>query len=305
MQKRRKTYTFTPSSPVTLLGSTTYWVAAEGAGTWTLTSSFSEDGTSATGWSIADGYEFRTAGSASNFVTFGGSFQIRVNGTTVATTTSSDATLSALALEDASDDSAITISPVFASGTTSYTADPWITAWTRSRSTPTVNESNATVEYLASSDTEIADANSGKTGRQVSLSVGANTIKVKVTAQDATTTETYTVVVTRAANTPPTAAANTVMTDVGTAYAFTATDFGFVDADSDPLVSVKIVTVPTPGTLALGSTAVLADAVVTKADIDGRRCSPSRPWPARAAPAMRASTSRSTTARTTASTPTR
>ena len=56
-------------------------------------------------------------------------FQIRVNGTTVATTTSSDATLSALALENASDDSAITISPVFASGTTSYTADPWITAW--------------------------------------------------------------------------------------------------------------------------------------------------------------------------------
>ena len=38
------------------------------------------------------------------------------------TTTSSDATLSALALADASDDSAIAISPVFASGTTSYTA---------------------------------------------------------------------------------------------------------------------------------------------------------------------------------------
>ena len=64
---------------------------------------------------------------------------------------------------------------------------------------PTVNESNATVEYLDSSDTEIADANSGKTGHQVSLDEGANTIKVKVTAQDVTTTNTYTVVVTRAA----------------------------------------------------------------------------------------------------------
>ena len=265
----RKNYTFTPSSPVTLLGSTTYWVAAEGAGTWTLTSSFSEDGTPATGWSIANGYEFRTAGSASNFVSFSGSFQIRVNGTTVATTTSSDATLSALALAVASDDSAITISPVFASGTTSYTAsvDNGVDVITI---TPAVNESNATVEYLDSSDTAITDADSGKAGRQVSLTEGANTIKVKVTAQDATTTETYTVVVTRATgtNTAPTAANKTVTTAEDTAYAFTATDFGFVDADSDPLVSVKIVTLPTTGTLALGSTAVLADAVVTKADID-------------------------------------
>ena len=63
--------------------------------------------------------------------------------------------------------------------------------------TPTVNESNATVEYLDSADAEIPDADSTKTGQQVSLSEGANTIKVKVTAQDATTTETYTVVVTR------------------------------------------------------------------------------------------------------------
>ena len=40
-----KIYTFTPSSPVTLLGSTTYWVVAEGAANWTTTGSFSEDGT--------------------------------------------------------------------------------------------------------------------------------------------------------------------------------------------------------------------------------------------------------------------
>ena len=112
-------------------------------------------------------------------------------------TTSSDATLSALALEDASDDSAIAISPVFASGTTSYTAsvDNDVDEITIA---PTVNESNATVEYLDSTDAAITDANSGKTGQQVSLDVGANTIKVKVTAQDATT-DTYTVVVTRAA----------------------------------------------------------------------------------------------------------
>ena len=115
--------------------------------------------------------------------------------------TSSDATLSALALEDASDDSAIAISPVFASGTTSYTAsvDNGVGEITIE---PTVNEGNATVEYLDSADTAITDADGAKAGRQVSLAEGENTIKVKVTAQDTTTTETYTVVVTREDVTP-------------------------------------------------------------------------------------------------------
>ena len=54
------------------------------------------------------------------------------------------------------------------------------------------------------------------------------------------------------------------------AYAFTADDFGFDDADAgDTLASVTIVTVPAAGTLALDGTAVLADAVVTTAQIDG------------------------------------
>ena len=195
---------------------------------------------------------------------------IRVNGTlgTTTPTTSSDATLSALALENASDDSAITISPVFASGTTSYTASV-LNGVDEITIDPTVNESNATVEYLDSSDTAIADANSGKTGQQVSLDEGANTIKVKVTAQDATT-NTYTVVVTRAAaNTAPTAANNTVTTGVGEAYIFTAADFGFEDADSgDVLANVKIVTLPGLGTLAFDGTAVEVDDVVDWDDIE-------------------------------------
>ena len=71
-------------------------------------------------------------------------------------------------------------------------------------------------------------------------------------------------------NTAPTAANNTVATAQGTAYSFTAGDFGFDDADTgDTLASVKIVTPPALGTLALDGTAVLADAVVTKAQIDG------------------------------------
>ena len=76
------------------------------------------------GWLIGDVFEFRPASSTGGFtLETGTKLQIRVNGTTGgAPTTSSDAALRALALEDASDDSAITISPTFVSGTTSYTA---------------------------------------------------------------------------------------------------------------------------------------------------------------------------------------
>ena len=73
-----------------------------------------------------------------------------------------------------------------------------------------------------------------------------------------------------AANTAPTAANNTVTTGVGAAYTFEADDFGFADTDTGAaLASVKIVTVPAAGALALDGTAVLANAVVTKAQIDG------------------------------------
>ena len=71
-------------------------------------------------------------------------------------------------------------------------------------------------------------------------------------------------------NTAPTAANNTVTTGEDRAYTFTAADFGFADTDAGAaLASVKIVTPPALGTLALDGTAVLADGVVTKAQIDG------------------------------------
>ena len=70
-------------------------------------------------------------------------------------------------------------------------------------------------------------------------------------------------------NTAPTAANNTVTTGEDRPYAFMAGDFGFADTDTgDTLASVTIVTVPSAGTLALDGTAVMADAVVTEAQID-------------------------------------
>ncbi|MDB2573565.1 BspA family leucine-rich repeat surface protein [Planktomarina temperata] len=94
---------------------------------------------------------------------------------------SSDATLSALALSQGS------LSPSFASGTLAYTAS---VAHSVSSLivTPTTNDANAT-----------ATVNGASPATPVTLSVGSNTVTVQVTAQDGTTTQSYTVTVTRAA----------------------------------------------------------------------------------------------------------
>ena len=68
-------------------------------------------------------------------------------------------------------------------------------------------------------------------------------------------------------NTAPTAADETVTTAQDTNYTFTTADFGFVDADDEPLVSVLIVTVPAAGRLALNGVAVMASRTVTRGEI--------------------------------------
>ena len=65
--------------------------------------------------------------------------------------------------------------------------------------TETKSESTATVEYLDNSDATLTDADTMTAGLQVNLSVGTNPVKVKVTAPDTTTTETYTVNIVRVA----------------------------------------------------------------------------------------------------------
>ena len=117
-------------------------------------------------------------------------------------TVSTVATLNGLALKNAADDSALTLNETFASTLTSYTADvPYgVTSITIE---PTKSHNNATVAYLNASDTALVDADTNKTGFQVTLAPGANTIKVKVTAEaGAAYTETYTVVVTRETSAP-------------------------------------------------------------------------------------------------------
>ena len=117
---------------------------------------------------------------------------------------SSDATFSGLAPEDASDNSVLALTPsTFAATTTSYTAsvahdvDEIIIK-------PTVNESNAAFAFRDGNESALTDADTSQDDFQVSLSEGANAIKVKVTAKDTSTTATYTVTVARAPNAAPT-----------------------------------------------------------------------------------------------------
>ena len=95
------------------------------------------------------------------------------------------ATLSALTL------SAGTLTPTFATGTTTYTADVAATV-SSITVTPTATEDVATITVDGSPTT------SGSASASISLTGGDNAVSVVVTAEDRTTTRTYTVTVTRA-----------------------------------------------------------------------------------------------------------
>ena len=117
--------------------------------------------------------------------------RIIVNGYAGAVFDTTDATLSALSVSGA------TLSPAFAAATTTYHAVV-ANSVTQVTITETTSETTATVEYLDDSDATLTDADTMTAGLQVNLSVGSNIVKVKVTAPDTTTTQTYTVNVFRA-----------------------------------------------------------------------------------------------------------
>ena len=70
-------------------------------------------------------------------------------------------------------------------------------------------------------------------------------------------------------NTPPTASNGAVLTAVNAPYTFDADDFNFSDTDADDtLEKVKVVTLPTAGTLTLDSSNVSANDEITKTQLD-------------------------------------
>ena len=159
-----------------------------------LIESLTESGV--TGWTIANERLFRF-GSTGIWSTLSDEVvRMRVNGTAAGGETpsvSTDATLSALSLG-----TGVTLSPTFDADTYAYTASV-ANSVDEVTVTPTTTDTDATFEYLDSSDAELDDADTNAAGHQVALDVGDTVFKVKVTAEDGTTTQNYTVTVTRAA----------------------------------------------------------------------------------------------------------
>ena len=168
---------------------------------------------------------------------------------TSASPKSTDATLSGLTL------SSIDFG-TFASGTTSYTADV-ANSVTETTVTPTVNHSGASHVIKLGGVTD-ADG-------VVSLSVGSNVITIEVTAEDDTTTGTYTVTVTRLVSLQQNSKDATL-----SALTLSGINFGAFSSDTDSYTasvaySVSQTTV-TPTVNDSGATYVIKLGGVTDAD---------------------------------------
>ena len=196
---------FAAPTDATLTAEIGYWLvlangnASNGEHVNVFTTDVAEDADSPTGWSIANQRNQRTSTTGS-WVSSSAELRIRLTGYAVPST---DATLSALDLtwDDSGTETDIELDPAFDTATMSYTASV-AGAMSEILVDPTTNYDGATVEFLDVDDMAIDDANTMEDGHQAALAVGANTIKVKVTAEDTMATETYTVVVTRAAPPP-------------------------------------------------------------------------------------------------------
>ena len=190
---------FTATSGTTLDADTSYFVVMENTSTGSAgnqryhvgtTLSNAEDSSGLSDWDIDN--DGRTAAPNWGPTSSGVAYRIQVRGTANA---SNDATLSNLVLQDASDNSVLTLDPTFDPATLEYVA-------TVGRDVnevtiiPTPNDTDADQEVQDGDGTALTDANTTQDEFQVSIARGLNAIQVEVTAEDITT-QTYTVTVTR------------------------------------------------------------------------------------------------------------
>ena len=194
------TNTFTAPSRTTLEADTSYFIVMVNSNTANnalaryqvgQTSANGEDNSGLSDWDIDDDGRIGTPDWGTTAVGVG--YRIQIRGTA---NESSDATLSGLVLQDASDDSVLTLYPTFDSATLEYST---VVAYGMIEATiiPTLNDSNASYEIQDGDGTALTDADTAKDGFQVSIARGLSTIKVVVTAEDDTTIQTYTVKVNR------------------------------------------------------------------------------------------------------------
>ena len=123
-------------------------------------------------------------------------------GGTVASSISNNADLSNLTLSSG------TLSPTFASATTSYNSTV-ANSVTSITVTPTAAQGNATIKVNGTTVT------SGSASQNIALAVGSNTITTTVTAQDGTIIKSYTITVTRSASGTPLLGTSSGIADFG------------------------------------------------------------------------------------------
>ena len=194
------TLTFTAPASATLLKDTAYFVVfdstASGTGNdYEIRGTTSESlNSAADGWSLHTDRHVGTPDSTS-LPTSDEVPLLEISGIEV--TQSNDANLSALTIDDGTTRFVTVISPSFNPSAPAYRS---IAASLVDQITVegiANNADGATVSYLDENDQERSDADTEEEGFQVDLAVGENTIKVKVTAADASTTRIYTLSVAR------------------------------------------------------------------------------------------------------------
>ncbi len=190
--------TFTAPESANLAADTSYAVqvvisSANGGpnpgATLDVTPSWNED-LALYGWSIANTRFKRSSDTDPWSSSFTRLVQLRIRGAFYIGP-SNNATLAALTLADAADDSAIALNESVAAGTTAYTAEVEDGVETITINAETADD-GATVAFLDGSGAALADADATADGWQVQLGASATTIQVTVTAEDAST-RTYTV----------------------------------------------------------------------------------------------------------------
>ncbi|MDE2979572.1 MAG: cadherin-like beta sandwich domain-containing protein, partial [Gemmatimonadota bacterium] len=192
--------TFTAPAGTTLANDSSYFVVLnEEVATATSRLRFnatnSHEETGLPGWSITDGRRWKSAGGVSWNSSSGANQLIAIRGY-ANVTASTDATLASLAVSPG------TLAPVFHADSLSYAAAVSNAVAQVTVTAAATDADGATVEYLDENDAELTDAD-GADGHQVDLDVGGNTVKVKVTAEDGSTTRTYVLTLTRLIALPP------------------------------------------------------------------------------------------------------
>ena len=250
--------TYTAPEGISLKKETTYYVVlatAFSSNSYLITDSANEF--FGPGWSIEDRYKYLIGIAGFYQTSADNAIKIRVNGTVTNT---------APTVANEIPDQTATAETLF-----SYTV---------SSSAFSDADSGDTLTYMATKGDDSAlpswliftPGSRAFSGTPQSTDTG--TVAVKVTANDGnggSVSDTFDIVVSAAPNTVPTARDGTVTTPEDEDYIFTAANFNYMDADSDTLANVKIVTLATPGVLKLDTTPVTSNQEITKADIDDKK----------------------------------